>query len=559
MRRPVIHELASGWPSRRPNRVRWVLRAAERRRKHGATVVSAALSLLLCVLVFQANAYAADPEVAEPASVGEAAESDDAEAALRDGSGEAEGVEQVRPRIPSSEERPRIAPLFTAPPALGVVVVEISGEINPGMAAFVGRAVEAAGTADAPLADALIVRVDTFGGRVDSAVIIRDTLLSSPVPVVAYVQNRAISAGALITYAADHIVFSPAASMGAATPIQTSGGEATPVDEKFTSYMRAEMRSTAEAHGRRTDLAEAMVDRTLSIDGVVDRDTLLTLTTSEAIALEVADGVADDLNALLAQLGVGDATIHSVEQTWAEKLAIWITAPAVASILMSLGLLGLWVEIKAPGFGFPGALGVLFLGAFFFGHMIVHLAGWEEVMLALIGIILLAIEVLVVPGFGVPGVLGILSLAAAFLLAMVGLPMGESLDTGLLNDAAFAVVMSILLSFVALFALSRVLPERAMPDWLVLRTAIVDRSGAADQDGPGRILRSELVGRVGVATTDLRPSGRVRVESELLDVVSQSDWIAKGTTVRVSEVEGVRIVVVAVEPAGTPSVDLSTT
>lgn len=477
------------------------------------------------------------------------------------GSGQAsdpagEGANQQQPAravLPRTDEQPALEPILegTAGP---IVVLTLRGEVSPGMAGLVARAVDslaepATGPDSSGNASALIVRVDTLGGRVDAALRIRDALGESPVPVIAYVNNRAISAGALITYAADHIVFAPGASMGAATPIQVSGDDIA-VTEKMVSYMRAEMRATAEAHGRRVDVAEAMVDRAVVIDGVVDADTLLTVTTAEALALDVADAVAPNLDALLEDAGASGRALLAVEANWAEKLASWLTNPAVAGLLMSLGLLGLWVELKAPGLGLPGAVGVVCLGAFFFGHMVVELAGWEEIILATCGVALLAVEIFVVPGFGLAGALGILCFAASFVLAMVGLPIGVSWETGALGVAAFRTFVALMVALVGLLALARFLPKTALPNWLVLRSTIGEHSGAESVPSQRRP-RALLVGLEGVATTDLRPSGRVEIEGELLDVVARTDWVERGTRVRVVEVGGVRIVVDNV--AGTTS------
>lgn len=461
--------------------------------------------------------------------------SGDVEASERDGSGDsAEREPATRPRVASSEERPIIAPLSDTP--TGVVVIDVDAEITPGIASFVERALS-----EAQPSHLIIVRIDTFGGRVDAAVAIRDALLEADQTVVAYVQNRAISAGALIAYAADSIVFSPAASMGAATPIQVEGGEAVAVGEKVVSYMRAEIRATADANGRRTDIAEAMVDRTVQVDGVVDAETLLTVTTGEAIALEIADGVSDSLDTLVDELGAGTAPLIRSERNWAETLAMFLTSPAVSSILMTLGLLGLWIEIKAPGFGVFGAIGVTCLFLFFFGHSIVDLAGWEEVMLAGLGVALLIAEVFVIPGFGIAGVLGIAALVAAFALAMIDVPIPLAIEAGFLEAAVWRVTLALLSAIVATGAILRFIPSRALPDWLVLRAAIEDKSAAGNPED----IDAALVGQFGVATTDLRPAGKASIEGRTVDVVSAMEFIDRGSRIRVSEVAGVRVVVEA--------------
>ncbi|MFT6399861.1 MAG: membrane-bound serine protease (ClpP class) [Bradymonadia bacterium] len=446
--------------------------------------------------------------------------------------GESEGT-GARPTVPSADERPPVAPL--SEPPTRVVLIDIDEEITPGIASFVQRAL-----AEADASDVVVLRIDTFGGRVDAAVEIRDAVLASESHTVAFIENRAISAGALIAYAADTIVFSNAASMGAATPIQVDGGQAVAVGEKVVSYMRAEIRATADANGRRTDIAEAMVDRTVMVEGVVDNETLLTVTTGEAVALEIADGVADSFEDLRVDLGAGESPVHIAERNWGEELAMFLTSPAVSSVLMSLGLLGLWIEIKAPGFGVFGAIGLSCLFAFFFGHFAVDLAGWEEVILLGIGLVLLIAEIFVIPGFGVAGIAGILAIVGALTMAMINVPLQVALDLGVLSSIVWRVIAAILLALAGTATILRFLPTRALPGWLVLHTAIEDQSGAGNSDD---VTEETLLGAVGFASTDLRPSGKAQFEGHIVDVVSSMTFIERGSRVRVIEVAGVRVVV----------------
>jgi len=454
------------------------------------------------------------------------------ETAAADGSGQPE--EEI------GEAQPPPSRLFDGSPPHSVVVIDVTGEITPATAAFVERSLLE--NADAGL---VVVSIDTFGGRVDAAVRIRDALLDGSVPTVAYVAHRAISAGALIALAAEHVVFGPAATMGAATPVQLSGGEVAPVEEKMVSYMRAELRATAEARGRRADLAEAMVDRTVVVEGVVDGETLLTVTTREAIQLGLADGVSSSVQALLEQIGAESARVARPVPTWAERVAGFLTSPTVAGILMMLGVLGLTVEIYQPGFGFPGIIGTLCLAAFFFGHMVASLAGWVDVLLLMIGVGLLVIEVFVIPGFGVAGVAGILAILAALVLAMIDGPVGIAWESGSFDLVARRAFFTVAGAVGVAFAIGRFLPARALPDWLVLRARIGDTSGAAA--APEASPRPAVaVGDLGVALTDLRPAGLVRFGTTTVDVVSRSIWVDAATAVVVTEVGGVRVVV---EPA----------
>lgn len=419
-----------------------------------------------------------------------------------------------------------------------VVIIPIEGTIDQGLAPYVKRCLEAATTQGAK---AVVLNVDTFGGRVDAAVVIRDALLGSPVPVVAYVNRRAISAGALISYAADFIAFAPGGSMGAATPVQAQGGQMQPVDEKVTSYMRSEMRATAEANGRNGDVAEAMVDRNITVEGVNDPGKLLTVTTEQALRFGIANAEIGSLDALLTALGLAKATRIEPQITWAEKVARFLTDPTVAGLLMSIGMLGLLIEFYSPGFGFAGAVGLLCLLLFFSGHLIVDLAGWEEIILFVVGLVLLGIEVFVLPGFGVVGALGIAAIIASLVLALLGMPVSTAWELGTVGGAIGKVMISLAGSVVVVLAIARFLPKSRMGRFMVLNTTL----GTAHAVAEGPVgSESTFLGATGVAITDLRLSGKARLGNELVDVVSQHEYLDKGTRIRVVEVEGARIVVV---------------
>lgn len=425
--------------------------------------------------------------------------------------------------------------------------VPISGTVELGLAPFVRRAVA---EAEASGADAILVDVDTFGGRVDAATQIRDALLETDVPVVVFVSRRAISAGALISLAGDALYMTPGASMGAATPVHDAGGEIDAADEKMISYMRAELRATAEATGRPARLAEAMVDRDVEIEGVIAAGKLLTVTAAEAQTLGLSDGTVDDQAAVLAAIGAPDAQVHTPAPTWGERLARLLTEPAVSGALLSLGLLGLALELYHPGLGLPGAVGAGCLGAFLMGHVAADLVGWEEVLLFGLGGILLGIELFVTPGFGVVGVLGLLSLGAGLALSMTALPPAEAWSVGLVVEGLQIVVLSMGAAATALMLAALVLPRGRLPRWMVLDRRIDGTAaGPAPITPPPTPDLSHLVGWQGVALTDLRLSGHARLgppgasPTEVVDVVSQRTYIDQNTLVVVIFVEGTRVVV----------------
>ena len=433
---------------------------------------------------------------------------------------------------------------------LRVYVIPIEGTIDLGLAPFVRRVLD-----EATGAAAVILDVDTFGGRVDAAVKIRDALLAAKIPTIAFINRRAISAGALISFACEHIVVTSGASMGAATPIQLQGGTAQPVAEKMVSYMRSEMRATAEARGRPGDIAEAMVDADIEIPGISPKGKLLTVTTKTSLEVGVANAKLETLPELLDALGLGSALVIEPSTNWAERLARIFTDPIFSGLLMSLGMLGLLIELYSPGFGVPGALGVTCLVLFFAGHMVVELAGWEELLLFVVGLSALAAEVFVIPGFGITGVVGIGLIVASLALSLVGVPIDISWDAGLLTSALSTVMLSLAGTAIALGVVVKFLPRNSFGRWLVLETTLSSGRGAQVEDdrgeGPAATDWNRMHGKTGVAITDLRPSGKARFDGEIIDVVSEYDYIEAGTRVAVSAVEGFRITVVRDDGGGT--------
>jgi membrane-bound serine protease (ClpP class) len=422
-----------------------------------------------------------------------------------------------------------------APAAPRIVhVVPVHGVIDLGLAPFLRRVLDdAAGTGAA----AVILEIDTFGGRVDAAVQIRDALLRTKVPTIAYVDKRAISAGALIALSAGRIVMADGGTIGAAMPVQAGsrGAAAQPVDEKSVSYLRKEFRATAESRGRPPLIAEAMVDADVSIPGLVDKGKLLTLTTAEALEQRVADFRADSLEAVLEQAGLAGAQVRRTVPNWAENLVRWLTHPVVSSLLITVGMLGIVVELRTPGLGLPGAVGVASLGLFFWGHWLVQLAGWEELLAVAVGVILIAIEVFVIPGFGVVGALGIAALAGGLALSLVG-----AADTHQdLLQAALRVVFALVAAIVASLVAMRFLPRTPVGRRLILDKGL--SAGAGYASAPEDDLRR--LHRTGRATTPLHPAGIAEIDGERVDVVSTGELIDAGEEVEVIRVDGNRVVV----------------
>ena len=427
--------------------------------------------------------------------------------------------------------------IFAAFPAQAapkrVVKIEISGMIDRGLAPYIERVLR-----ENAQADAIILEINTLGGLVDSAMQIRDALLNTNVPTIAFINKRAISAGALISFAATHIVMSPGASIGAATPMQIDvSGKGNPVNEKYLSYFRTEMRSTAEKTGRRGDIAEAMVDADVEIEGISEKGKLLTLTTDEAIKYGIAEDKLDSFAAVLAKYNLSDADIVTTTMNWAEQVVRVLTAPGVSIIIMMLGFLGVFIEFKTPGFGWPGTIGVICLSLFFWGHFLVRLVGWEEIILFTAGVILLMLELLVIPGFGIVGILGIVAIFSSLVLSLVG-----RFDLLTFNDLVTLAISKVIVAFIGsmIFAVVffKIFPRTSVGKQVILQDSEAQEDGYVAQ----KTERAALIGQIGVTLTWLHPSGTAIFDGRRFDVVTEGEFIEKNREVEVIDVEGMRIV-----------------
>ncbi|GJL68733.1 MAG: hypothetical protein NPIRA06_13680 [Nitrospirales bacterium] len=415
-----------------------------------------------------------------------------------------------------------------------VFVAPIEGVIDLGLAPFVQRVIDEATAAGAK---AVILEINTFGGRVDAAVLIRDALLESKIPTVAFINKRAISAGALISLATGKIVMAEGSTIGAATPVQIGlpGTPAQPVAEKTVSYMRKEFRATAEQRNRPPLIAEAMVDADVEIPDLIEKSKLLTLTTKEALQVNIADFQANSLEAVLQSLSLADAEISYASETWAESLVRFLTHPVVSSLLMTVGILGIMLEMRVPGFGVPGALGLMCLALFFWGHGLVQLAGLEEFLLVGLGLILVGLEIFIIPGFGIAGILGILALMGGLGLSLIGT--GASWDSML--SALGQVALSILVAIIATLILVRYFPRLPFGKRLILETNLQAQEGY--ESSPAEDHR--WLGKQGLAISDLHPSGIARFDGERVDVVSDGTFIDAGQQLEVVRIDGNRVVV----------------
>lgn len=396
-----------------------------------------------------------------------------------------------------------------------VTVINIKGEIDGGQAALVKRAVA---DAEAGKSSAIIMEIDTFGGQVDAAVKIRDIISRTPVKTIAYIKNRAWSAGALIAIAHEHIAIAPGGSIGAAEPIPTT--------EKTIAAVKAEFAATANQKKRNVKVAEAMVDKTLGFPGYANPGQILALADFQAIEVGYADLTAPDRQAVLAHYALSDHTLAEYEMGTQEKIAGWLSDPTLKSLLLSLMFLAIFTEIKTAGMGVAGAIGILAALLFFGSQWLTGVAGWFEIVLFTVGILLIIIE-LYVPGFGFWGISGTICIMASLFLTLGGDLPAVSLLAG-----------SIALSIIIFLLMLRFLPSSKLWHRLVLTEGSpLQFASSAKQD------HSPYLGKEGVTQTKLRPAGIVIIEGATLNVVSEGQYIEPGTTVKVVSIEGSRIVV----------------
>jgi membrane-bound serine protease (ClpP class) len=415
-----------------------------------------------------------------------------------------------------------------------VYVVPVKGVIDLGLAPFIQRVLN---EAQKNQAAAVILDINTFGGRVDAAVQIRDALLNSPVRTIAFIDKRAISAGALISLAAQTVVMAPGSTIGAATPVQSgpAGSTTAPTSEKTVSYVRKEFRATAESRKRPPLIAEAMVDSDVVIPDVSEKGKLLTLTTEEALKLKVADLQANSIEALLKELNILDTELRSFTPNWAEEVVRFLTHPVVSSLLVSVAMLGIFLELRTPGFGAPGVIGLSSLSLFMWGHWLVQLAGWEELLLALLGVFLFALELFVIPGFGIVGILGLLALLGALVMSTLGAGSHSGFVLWAVVRMGFSVALAIVLA--ALFL--KFLPKLPIGRKLILSTALETSDGFSSAPPTDY----QWLGRTGLAHSTLRPAGIADFQGHRVDVVSDGEFIDAGAPIRVLHVDGNRIVV----------------
>ncbi|HEV2526881.1 MAG TPA: hypothetical protein VGT61_00305 [Thermomicrobiales bacterium] len=320
-----------------------------------------------------------------------------------------------------------------------VYVIPIQGEIEPGIGHYLSRSIDDAVEAGAT---AVIFDINTPGGRLDTVLEMRDAILGAPIETIAYVNREAFSAGALITIASDQIWMAPGAVFGAATPVNGGTGETS--SEKVISAVRSTFGATAAENNRDVAVAEAMVDPAVVVEQLNDTGQgLVTLSAEQAQQVGYLTGSANSVNEVISLAGYAGAAVTETSMSPAEHLVRFVTNPGFASLLVLVGLFLIVADAFVGGFGVAAAIGALLIGLFFWGHLLAGLAGWEDLALIVIGLVLLAVEVFVFPGFGIAGLAGLVSVGGGVWLAMIGRDFGAFQSADDMIRTAWIVILTV--------------------------------------------------------------------------------------------------------------------
>lgn len=375
----------------------------------------------------------------------------------------------------------------------------------------------------------IIINMNTYGGQVNSADSIRSAILRSEIPVAVFINNNAASAGALISIACDSIYMLPGANMGAATVVNQSGEK---MPDKYQSYMRSTMRSTAEANNRDPRIAEAMVDERVEIEGIIEKGKVLTFTTEEAMQNNYCEGKATTIAEVVQKLGYSNYEIKKQRLTTTDKIIGFLVSPVISGILIMLIIGGIYFELQSPGLGFPIAAAIVAAMLYFAPLYIEGLAANWEILVFIGGVVLVMVELFVIPGFGVAGISGILLIIAGLTLSMVdnfrfNFTVAQ-LDT--IAKAFFTVVTAMLLSLIGSFYLGKKMFTSTAFGHLALDSVQDKAEGYTSEEAN----YTEVIGQQGVANTVLRPAGKIEIDDDIYDAYAEAGFIEKGSKVKVT-------------------------
>jgi membrane-bound serine protease (ClpP class) len=427
--------------------------------------------------------------------------------------------------------------------------ITINTEINTTSRIYLSNGLREANSLGA---DAILLHLNTYGGTVVDADSMRSAILYNPIPVYVFVDNNAASAGALIAIACKKIYMRRGANIGAATVVSGDTGEAMP--DKYQSYMRSIIRSTAESHGKNTIIngrdtiekwvrdpliAEAMVDDRVYIPNLIDSGKVLTFTAQEALKFGYCDGMAENVPEVINQyLGYQDYKLVEYQPTFLDNLKGFLTNPALQAILIMIIVAGIYFELQSPGIGFPT---IAAIASAFLYFTPLYLDGFVqnwEIIAFIAGIILILLELFVFPGFGISGILGIIFIGSGLFFAMLDNDYFsfKGIPTTNISTSILTVLSGMLLGFISILWLSSRIGEKGLFRKVAL---LADLSGSVSVDTE----EFTLVGKTGRAMTTLRPSGKVWIDNEMYDAVSNRGYIESGQDIVVVKFENMQLYV----------------
>lgn len=418
-----------------------------------------------------------------------------------------------------------------------VFLMKLDADIDPRTNRYTELALEDAVERNA---DYVVIEMDTYGGALNDADDIRTRVLEFEKPIYVFINKDAASAGALISIACDSIYMAKGASIGAATVV-TQDGAAAP--DKYQSYMRSIMRSTAEANGRDPKIAEAMVDQDVEVDSISTEGKVITFSTSEAIKHGFCEAEVKGLDEIMDRSGVADYDLFEYELTASDKIIDIFINPFVSGILILVILGGIYFELQTPGVGFPILAALIALVLYFTPYYLNGLAENWEIIIFFLGVVLLAVEIFVIPGFGVAGISGITLMMASLILVMLNndwfdfsfVPEGE------LTTAMLVAFLAVAGAFVVMFIGGVKLTESRAFKRIALETTLDKADGYTSN-----FKKESFIGKTGIAYTILRPSGKVEIDNEIYDAYTRGGYIEQGTDIVVIAEEGTSLKVKAV-------------
>jgi membrane-bound serine protease (ClpP class) len=410
-----------------------------------------------------------------------------------------------------------------------VMVMEIKDEIDPGMKRYVDLALDQARETKA---DIVIIEMDTYGGVLTDAKEIVDKIMSYKKPVWVFINSDAASAGALISIACDSIYMSPGASIGAATVVNGSGEKA---PDKYQSYMRSIMRSTAEENGRDPRIAEGMVDEQLQIDSIKKEGQIITFSTSEALKYGYCEAKVESIEEILKRNNVASPEISYFKLSAVNRIVAFFLNPFISGILILAIIGGIYFEMQTPGMGFAGLVALIALILYLVPYYLNGLAENWEILALFVGLALIGLEVLVIPGFGVAGVTGIALTVISLILIMVN---NKAFDFEFvrMNDLLIATAATFggLLGGIGLLIVGG---SRLSKSSAFRKIALTDTQESKEGYTTSQF-KEAMKGKRGIAHTVLRPSGRVIIDDQVLDAYTRGEYVEKGSVVEVVSQEG---------------------